>query len=611
MLKRSGDILNGRYLCLLILVVLTTFGMQETAVHAQKVQITEQYPRAVETGERFSLAYTANADVQSFRGPEIKDFRVLGGPSKSTSTSIQIINGKRTQTFSNSFTYYLLALKPGKFEIPPASMKIGNREFQSAQVSIEVVGEKKTESTEPSADRLPEDAVFVRILTSKSSVYQGEHLVATIKLYTRLPVSGFGENELPSFDGFWTQDIEAPTQISMKRENINGTIYNTGIIRKVLLFPQRSGTIEIEPFKLEVYVRQQSRNQGLFDDFFGPSFRNVSKRLSSRPVPVTVKPYPPGKPSSFTGGVGSFSLQSGIDKQELRANDPVTLTLTISGNGNLSLLEVPEIDFPPDFESYDPRVSTNLKNSASGQSGSKSYEYLLIPRFAGNYRIPPVEFTYFDPGAGKFRTTRTREYNISVLSAETQEGTGPAMIRPGKEVTELGQDILFIKTGKLVLREKGRFLFGSVTFWSIYLGSFLVFILIILGRRTQLKRNRNIELVKNRRASRQARKRLRASRRAMHRGERETFSGEILKALWGYLSDKLNIPVSDLSLEEVTKELRENSIGEEIINEFISLNEQCEYSRYAPAGRDQDPGKIYRDAVRIISKIEQNLKQGS
>jgi hypothetical protein len=584
-------------------------------VRAQDVSFTAEGPGVVEAGEQFMVSFSANARPSSFKAPDMKDFYVLSGPNQSTSSSVQFINGKMSQSVTISYTYYLQASNPGTFNIPPAIIIVDKKEYNSNSLTIEVVGKKDQSQAVPREEataaqkELPDEELFVRVITDKTSVYQGEHIIATLKIYTRLTIEGFGSSEMPDFAGFWTKDIETPGQINLQRENIGGVIYNTGIIRKVILFPQKTGDIPIGPFKLETYVRQQvSTPRSIFDDFFGPSYATASKVLESKPVTISVKPLPVGKPSDFSGAVGSLSIESEIDKTDIAVNDAVTLKIRIKGNGNLNLVEPPKIDFPPDFDNFDPKVTSNITNSVAGQTGSKTFEYLLIPRHAGNYRIPPVGFSYFDLNRKQYQMLTTGEFKISVAKGEGEETAAVVSGLSKEDLKILGSDILFIKPGPFKLYHAGRILFGTVQFYALYAGSFIIFLFIVLFRRAHIKKFQNEELVRNRKANKIARKRLKQASLHLKQNETESFYESVLKALWGYLSDKLSIPLSELSRETAEKALSLHLDDWGIINDLISLIDISEMARFAPSANLQAMDKVYSDSVKLISRLEQEIR---
>ena len=584
-------------------------------VRAQDVSFTAEGPRVVQVGESFMVTFTVNSRPSSFKAPAMTDFYVLSGPNQSQSTSIQIINGRSSQNTTISYTYYLEATKSGTFIIPPAIVTVDKTEYNSNSLAIEVAGEKDQSQVVPQEEdqavqqQVPDEELFVRVMTNKSSVYQGEHIIATLKIYTRLSISGFGSSEMPDFAGFWTKDIETPSQINLQRENVGGIIYNTGIIRKVILFPQKTGEIPIGPFKLETYVRQQVNTpRSVFDDFFGPSYSNVSKMLESKPVVINVNPLPADKPAGFSGAVGSLGIESEIDKTEIVTNDAVTIKIRIKGNGNLNLVEAPKIDFPPDFDNFDPKITSNITNSATGQTGSKTFEYLIIPRHAGNYRIPPVVFSYFDLNKKQYQTLTTNEFKITVAKGADEESVAVISGLSKEELIILGSDILFIKPGPFKIYPAGKIMFGTIKFYALYAVSFILFLAVILFWRAYIKKIQNEELVRNRKANKIARERLKQASSHLKQNQTEAFYESVLKALWGYLSDKLNIPVSELSRETAEKSLSSRLTDPNFIKDLLGLIDICEMARYAPSADMQIMDKVYSDSVKLISKLEQNIR---
>jgi hypothetical protein len=561
------------------------------------------------------VTFSVNSRPSAFKAPAMTDFYVLSGPNQSTSWSSQFINGKTSQSFNVTYTYYLQATKPGTFIIPPAIVTVDKNDYNSNSLAIEVIGEKDQTQAVPQEEaqagqpQVPDEELFIRVVTDRSSVYQGEHIIATLKIYTRLSISGFGSSEMPDFAGFWTKDIETPSQINLQRENVGGVIYNTGIIRKVILFPQKSGDITISPFKLETFVRQQVKtSRSIFDDFFGQSYADVSKMLESKPVVINVNSLPSGKPSGFSGAVGSLGIESEIDKTDTRTNDAVIIKIRIKGNGNLNLVEAPKIDFPPDFDTFDPKVSSNITNTAAGQAGSKTFEYLLIPRHAGNYRIPPVIFSYFDLNRKQYQSLATSEYKISVAKGAEEESVAVMSGASKEELKILGSDILFIKPGPFRIYPAGKIMFGTIQFYALYAGSFILFLAVLLFRRAHIKKFQNEEVVRNRKANKMARGKLKQASMHLKQDKTEAFYESVLQALWGYLSDKLNIPVAELSRDAAVRALSLHLTDSVLIDDLIGLIDICEMARFAPSADVHAMDKVYSDSVKLISKLEQNIR---
>ncbi|MCD6596385.1 MAG: protein BatD [Bacteroidales bacterium] len=600
-------------LSILILLLIGFF------VQAEEIRFTASAPKVVSTGEQFRLTFTLNTKADQLLQPDLSVFNVLMGPSSSYSQSTSIVNGKMTRSVSYTYTYILQAKNPGKYIISSATAKVGKKSYKSQPIKIEVVnGGQKTSNQAAASGSINSGAntgvvsnkdLFVRASVNKKEVYVGEHLTATIKIYSKVNLSGFEDVKFPSFDGFLKSDIETPPLRSLDRENVNGQIYGTGVISRVVLFPQKSGTLVIDPVEIECLVQQRSSktSNSFFDDFFD-SYKTVRKSIKSPALKIKVKPLPSGKPTDFSGAVGSFKLSASVDKVEVKANEAVTLKVRISGNGNLKLIAALKVNFPLDFESYDPKISSNLKTDLSGSSGTKTFEYLMIPRFKGDYRISPLAFNYFDPATGKYKTLYSKEFQINVLEGD-DDGLNTVLTSPSKEgIKFIGKDIRFIKTSPFKLVRKGETVWGSLWFIGLYIISLLIFIAVYIFRRKKLKEESNIELLKNKKANKFAKKRLKFASAQLKTKNSGAFYEAVLKALWGYLSDKLGIPLSELSRDNAVEELKLKGIDEELVKEMIGLIDQCEFAQYAPSVSDGNMDDIYKQAVKMISKMENKVK---
>ena len=602
------------------LITYTFLFFVTIAMQAEDTRFVMSAPNAVEMGKQFRLSFTLNERGTNLKLPPglTDNFDILMGPSTGQSTSIRTINGKTTQEISFSYTYILRAKKTGSFEIRPASIEVDRKIFESNSLKIQVVqaqtnpsgtqqGGQTRENTQ-NVD-LGEDNLFVRVELSKANVYRGEQIIATVKLYVNpnINIAGFDEVNLPTYEGFYTQDIEIPQQINFSREVFNDKIYQVGVLKKTILFPQQNGKITVEPFNMSVLVQQLVKPRSFFDDFFS-NYRTVKASMRSKPVTVSVKNLPT-EPANFMGGVGNFNINSNISSESVTTNDAVTLTLNISGTGNIRLIRTPELDLPSDFEVYDPRATDNVKATASGASGTKTIEYLFQPRFEGDYKIPSIKFAYFDPSSGRYVTKSTQEYNLHVVKgSEEQSATVVSSLRK-EDVQLIGQDIRYIKQGNPMLRIKGHTFFGTFEFYFIYLGSTLLFLILFVVYRKKAKENANIALVRNKKANRVATKRLKAAAGFMKQNNNEAFYEAILKAFWGYLSDKLGIPVADLNRDTAVSKLKEKNVADEVINNFTEVVDLCEFARYAPAGGSEARSELYKKAEATISRFEKQIKR--
>jgi hypothetical protein len=382
----------------------------------------------------------------------------------------------------------------------------------------------------------------------------------------------------------------------------------TGVLRKYVLFPQKSGTLTINPCKVEAGINQrvQSRSRSIFDDVFGGGIQTIPREVTSRPVNITVLPLPEGKPASFSGGVGQMKFDATIDKTEVKANGPVTLKVTVSGNGNMKFVDAPRINFPPDFEVYDPKVSTSLNTTTT--AGSKTFEYLIIPRHGGTYKIPTIEFSYFDPQDRQYKTLRSNEYTLTVERGEEQPGQTVVSGVTREDVKYLGKDIRYLKTDKAKLRHTGENFFGTWKFWLWYLVPLVAFTIIVYLRRNYIRKYADVALVKNRKANRYAAKRLKQARGFMDKGQKEPFYEELSRALWGYLSDKLNIPVAELSKDNVKAAMEQQQVDAALADEFTGVIDDCEFARYAPSAAGSDMNALYNRAVEVIDKMQKAVQ---
>jgi len=591
------------------------FVLYSVIAFADQVKFEMSAPNAVEAGKQFRLTFTLNERGSNLRLPSLANFDVLMGPSTSQSTSIQTINGRTTSSVTYSYIYILRAKSEGTFEIRPASIEVDGKVYESNSLNIQVVkGQPQPQAQQQPGSQgttatVGKDDLFIRVALTKRNVYRGEQLIATVKLYAEpnLPIQGFEEVNLPAYEGFYTQDIDMPQQISFEREVYNDKIYKVGILKKTLLFPQQNGTITIEPFSLTCLIQQQVRQRSFFDDFFS-SYRTVRAKITSQPVRINVKDLPP-EPGNFYGGVGNFNIDASLNETDVKTNDAVTLKLTISGNGNIRLIQNPELELPTDFEVYDPRSTDNVRVNNNGMSGTKTIEYLFQPRFEGDYTIPPINFAYFNPSTGQYATRSTPEFQLHVEKGDDEQSTTVVSAIRKEDVQLIGQDIRFIKQGILKLKQKDYTFFGTNGFYSVYGGSALAFLLLFLVYRKKARENANIALMRNKKANSVAKKRLREAAGFMKNNQDEQFYESILKAFWGYLSDKLGIAVAELNRETAVSELNKREIGEDLVNSFVKIIEQCEFARYAPAGGSKARQDLYKQAEEVMSKMERRIKR--
>lgn len=590
-----------------------------SAVFADEpVRFSASAPTAVVMDKPFQLVYSINANGKDLRVPEFTNFDVLAGPFESHSQSVQFINGKSSSSVSVSYTYTIQAQKTGTFTIPSASITVDGKKVTSNGVAIKVlpadanVPASKGQGNQGGQASISGDNLFIRTEVSKTNVYEQEAILVTYKLYTLVDIVQCNPKNTVDFNGFMKQELDQPANKQMALENYNGRNYGTFVLYKVLLYPQHSGVIQIDKWNFEAVVRVQNKaaQRSIFDDFFD-SYTNVSKYVTAPAVKINVNALPTAnKPSSFNGTVGHFSLNSNITASQVKANDAVTLKMTVAGSGNMKIIKNPVIKFPDGFELYDPKVTNNFKTEASGVSGTKTIEYLFIPRHSGNFEIPSAEISYFDTQEKTYKTLRTPVYKLNVLKGEGNE----TQIVAGNyfdvlDVKQIGKDIRFIQTNKFKISKEEEPIFATLICWLMYLIPLLISLMLFIFFRKQVKENANISLVKNKKANKVAQKRLKLAQKLLKEGNKDSFYEEVQKATWTYLSDKLSIPVSSLTKERVEEELTELKVESIIINQFIQILNTCEFARYAPNSGQQEMGNLYIETIKAISDLEERFKK--
>lgn len=602
------------YILIFIVSSVWSLGAQEA------VRFTASAPSTVILDKPFQLVYSVNASCKDLRAPEIVNFEVLAGPFQSRSSSVQMMNGKTSSTTSISFTYTLQAQKTGTFTIPSASVVVENQKYSSNGLSIKVLPADspapKSRSGQPTNaggnQEVSSDNVFIKTSVSKSNVYEQEAILLSYKLYTLVDVVQCANKKMPDFNGFMKQDIEQTQNKQFAYENLNGKNYGTVVLYQVLLYPQHAGVIEVPKATFEAAIRIQNRRtaRSIFDDFF-ESYTNVSKNLSAPAVKIVVNALPANKPASFSGTVGRFTLNASISADQVKANDAVTLKLNIAGAGNMKLIKTPAIQFPDGFEVYDPKVNNNFKTTSAGVSGAKSIEYLFIPRHSGSYEIPSVAFSYFDTQDKSYKTLNTPVYKLTVLKGEGGS-EGPTVVGTyvdKEDVKQLGKDIRYIQTDNILLSKEEEPLFGTLLCWLLYLLPLSISILLFFFFRKQAKENSDLSFVRNKKANKVAQKRLKLAQCLLAEGKKELFYEEVLKALWTYLSDKLSLPVSELTKDTVEVELTKKNVEGTLILELIKILNTCEFARYAPNTGQQEMGNLYAETIQVIGELEGAVKK--
>ena len=606
------------------LYILSFVGIALSA-YADEVVFKASAPSQVIVGKPFQLTYTVNQRSRDLRAPEFTDFDVLAGPYTSTSSSTSFVNGKRTSSFEQTYTYMIMAQRAGTFTIGPATVKVDGENVQSNGVRIQVLPEDEqpqqqsnqssststtsSTSSSSSTSSASSENLFVRTIASKTKVHEQEALMITYKLYfANVDVAQLTNNtKLPEFTGFLKQDLEQG-EIQTQLEHYNGRNYQTAVLYRTILYPQHSGDITIDPARFEAVLRVQTqqRARSIFDDFFG-SYTNVTKMLTAPGVTIHVAALPSGKPAGFSGAVGKFNLTPSISQTEVQANDAVTIKLDISGAGNMKLIKTPAIDWPEGFEPYDPKVTNNFATTTSGVSGTKSIEYLAIPRSAGEYTIPAVKFSYFDIDDKSYKTLSTPEYTIHVkrgAGAANDKGEESVVVNytHKEDIKQLGTDIRYIDTkapkGNTEYRVRNTDLI-----WLWYVVPLIIAIILLIVLRKQIREASDLTRMRYKRANKVAQKRLKAAAAALKANDKDAFYAAIESAAWTYLSDRLSIPTADLNKENIASILAQKGVSETLIAEVKNVLSTAEFARYAPS-TDHAMNDLYTATTNLINNLE-------
>ena len=592
-------------------------------LRAEEVSFTLNAPMIASVGEAFRIEFELNAkpDSDSFVPPSFENFDVVAGPSVSQGSSVQIINGEMTKSVSYAITYVLIPQNAGTFAIAPATIGVKKKNYTTQRTMIEVRdgaqgggsaqhnNSGQNESAESRANRtIEKDDLLLRLELSKKSVYKGEPIRAILKLYSRANIAGSESSKMPAFNGFWSQQMDI--EQGPFRETLNGKVYEAYNIAEYLLYPQQGGTLTIEPAELTVVAQVVVQSNRGFNPFFGGGHEvyNVRKPLKTPEVKVQVKEFPVGAPASFAGAVGRYTIAQKLSAAEVTANSAVTLQLTISGSGNLNFISAPMLSLPTSFELYDVKSEEKIQTNASGSVGYRRFDYPFIVRAEGEYEIAPIEFTYFDLEKKQYVTLSTPASKIVVTpdkSAATQQQVAVGVKR--EDVRLLGEDIRFIKLGSPALRSVVAPFVLSPLYWLVVALILVVAVVVYFVVRKHIRDSRNVVLVKGRRANKVAIRRFRIAEKYMREQDRRAFYEEMLRALWGYLGDKFNIPVADLTREVVREELSKRGATNEA-ESVIAVIARCEEAQYSPMVT-AEMKDIYEEGIDAISKIESAIKR--
>lgn len=603
-------------------------------VYADDISFTAKANRnKVAVGETVQITYTINSSGNNFKAPAFNGFRVVGGPNQSS--SFQWINGKTSQSLS--FSYILLAEKEGSYIFKGATVEVGGKTYTSNEISIEVVkGNPQQQQQhrqqqaqpkynpffdpfdpfdpfanqsqqEPQQTQDLKEQIFLKVNVDKKSAYIGEQITATYKIYTRVDIVSNNVKKLPALNGFWSQDIDNKGQAQLVKEYVDGEQYYVAELKKTILFPQRTGTLEIDPMEMDIVVRlrNNSRSRSIFDQFFG-SYQDVAYTIKSKPVKIQVKALPEkNKPESFNGAVGKYQLESKINKTKLKTNEAITLSYTLSGKGNIKLVEVQKPEFPNDIESYDPKIKDNINVSASGVTGSRTFEYLLIPRHQGIYTIEGLNFSYFNPESEKYEKLRTEDLVIEVEKGDNEDAVVSSGVSK-QDIQLLGSDINFIKT-ETKLEQKKSYFIGSALFYILWLLPLIIFISAWIIRNRYIESQKDTAKVNFKQANKIAAKHLAQAKKQLEANAAKVFYEEVFKALYDYISYKLNIDKSQLNKEIIKEKLQEKKVNMQTIQYLIDTLDQCEFARFAPSAA-LPMQQIFKQAEQSIHQLEEVIK---
>ena len=609
---------------LLVAVAFKAFG-------AEKVTFEANSPLTVAVGEAFRVEFSLNAspDDGSFKAPSFEGFDVIAGPAESRGQSVQIVGGTMTKSINYTITYVLLPQSAGNVTIGAAEIAVDGTTYRTQPLPIEIVNEGDASQSQqrPSGgdsdseadarnvqQQIRKDDILLRAVVSQTSVYKNEPVHVAFKLYTRVPYVNIVPEAAPSFNGFWSQDLTDTKTARVSRETYNGKVYETRVLFEYLLYPQQVGTLTIDPVDITVVAQVVVESRRNPDPFFGSGHEvyNVPRKVQSQRTSIEVRPLPEGAPSSFSGAVGSFRMETDLPTDRFAANSGATCTVKISGTGNLTFVQAPKLALPASFEQYNVKTTESINASASGISGYRQFEYPFIARAEGTYEIAPIEFTYFDLKRRQYVTLESRPMTFEI-TPDTKGGGGDAVVMQGRgmskeEVKMLGEDIRFIRLGASQLREARMPFLFSGGYWIALCAILLLFAAAYVALRKRIRESQNVALMRGRRANKVAVQRFRAARSYMEAQDRHAFYEEMLRALWGYMSDKFNIPVANLTKENVREELAKRGVSAEETHRFTAIISQCDEAQYSPAASAQ-MSDIYSEGVDLISRIESVIKR--
>ncbi len=611
-----------------VFILLTTISVR---LFADGFTLTTSAPSTVEVGDKFRVQFTVNTQGAShFTPPDFKGFEVIYGPSTSSQSSFQIINGRTTQSSSITYTFVVLCSVAGTYTINPASVTVDGTVIKSNPVKVKVLsigqggssqgqqqssgshsssqqGSPQTSRPVTSGSNISTNDLFMTATLSRTNVYEQEAVLLTYKIYTLVNLTQL-EGKLPTLDGFQIQEVSLPRNKNFQLEQYNGRNYRSVIWSQYVLFPQKSGDLVIPSITYEGTVVVRARNIDPIDAFFNgiTGMQEMTKHITTPRLVMHVSPLP-NKPANFSGAVGQFSISSSLSPQEVDANDAVTLRLNVKGVGNMKLINTPEVAFPKDFETYDAKVNDKFSLTRSGLSGSKEFEYLVVPRHAGTYTIPATDFVYFDTESRTYKTLQTEPYTLKVNKGAGGNAHTADYSNNQQDVTELNQDIRYIKQGDVTLYQHGEQLWGTTRYALYYAVPFILFIAaLVIGYKRMAAANDSVR-VRGRKANKTALKRMKKANKLLADKKQSEFYDEVLRAMLGYVADKLNIPQERLSKDNIQSELTASNVSQEHIAAFIKTLDDCEFARYAPGDATTNMESVYNSAIRIITQMEGSI----
>jgi len=594
-------------IALFLLLVIQTFGFSQELKFSASVSRNQ-----AAVGEQIKLTYSLNAMGNAFAAPDLSAFDLLMGPQQMFGT--QNVNGKFSQTLS--YTYYIAGKKTGKFTIGPASIRVGNGVMKSNSVEIEIIKGSASASSGSQAKQQNNSSqpgngndLYVKAIVSKSSGVVGDQFLVTYKLYSRYSQLNYELSKAPTFNGFYTEDIALANKPNGEQENINGQNYLTAEIKKVLVFPQKSGKLEIPSIELNCVVRQRVQAQSIWEQMMGGGYRDAEVKIKSAAVQLDVKPHDAvGKPVDFNGAVGKLSAEITLDRAAVKAGEAVNMRISVSGRGNLKLIDPPALNLPAELEVYDPQVKDNISVSSAGMNGTRTFEYLIIPRAGGDYNLGPLSFSWFDPEARQYKSE-----TLQSIALKVEKGSGDPIVvnrnrASGGKTKTISEDIRFIHTAETELAtEKPSLFFLSLPFFSLTALSPIAFVAFLLIRRRDLNRRQNVGLYRMKEAGSMASKRLKKASELLSTRNKDAFYEEIYRALFGYFSDKLKLPMAELNRTNIEVMLSQKNASEALIQKVLSTLDACEFARFAP-GASESMNEVYEQAAAIIRELEQTIK---